>query len=385
MLVLFWILLSLIAFIYFGYPLVIWVFARIWGEEKKTEQEITSFVTMIIPVHNEEKVIRDKAANVFELEYPKDKLEVLFALDGCTDRSKEILTEFESNKIKVLDKKEREGKVKTLNKAVPKAKGEIIVFSDANSIYKKDALKKLVRNFYDKRVGCACGRLKYLDAETTSIGYGENLYWKYETFIKIQESRLGKLLITNGSIQAVKKDVYPYPDPEVADDFSIPLLIMAQGHKVVYDAEAVVYEKTTQNLKEEINQKVRIVSQGIKGIFKLWKDLIKIGPLGVFELLFHKVLRWVMPFFLFLLFLLNLFLLCKGIFLITFLFQIIFYFFALGGYFLRYTAKIKLFYIPFYFCLVNSSAFVALWLVLKGRQTSTWEKADSTRIIKKET
>ncbi len=376
--ILFWFFLGLISFIYFLFPVLIFLTAKLRGKQAQ-KNKITPLISLIIPLHNEEKVIRKKIENSLFLDYPQDKLEIMFALDGCTDKTKEILSGYDDNRIRILEIRERVGKVTALNKAVTQAKGEILVFSDANSMHQSDTLKNLVRNFSDEKVGCVCGKLSYLEADRTFVGKGENLYWRYEHFIKSQESRLGRLLITNGSIQAVRKEAYPYPDPEIADDFSVPLLIQAKGYKILYEPEAVVYEVATQSLKEEFKQKVRIVSQGIKGAIKLKRELLTLDPVSIFELLFHKTLRWFVPFFLAVIFLLNSMLIKEKLYFYIFSLQVMFYIFAFVGFFLRHQSKIKLFYIPFYFCLVNFASLVAVFRLFNGEETRMWEKAYTTR------
>jgi len=376
---LYWFSIGLTGFIYFGFPVIMYLLAQLFGKEPQ-QGGIAPFVSMIIAVHNEERVIRDKMLNSLALDYAQDKLEIIFTLDGCTDKTYQLLSGFKDPRITIVNNHERVGKVATLNKTVPLAKGEIIVFSDANSIYDPGALRKLTRNFTSDKVGCVAGRLSYTDTDNTSVGKGESLYWKYETFIKIQESKLGKLLITNGSIQAVRKNAYPYPNPEVADDFSVPLLIQTKGYKVLYEPEAVAYEVATQSLKEELAQKVRIVSQGFKGVKYLWKQLLALNPLGIFELLFHKVLRWGVAFYMALAFLFNIALINEPLYLYLFILQIAFYLLAITGFLLRNTNKIKIFYIPFYFCLVNFAAVIALFKFLCKEDTKTWDKAHTTRV-----
>jgi cellulose synthase/poly-beta-1,6-N-acetylglucosamine synthase-like glycosyltransferase len=375
----FWSSFGMVGFVYFIYPLIILSIAKAKGAKIKKEN-ITPPITLIFPLHNEENVIRDRVDNALALDYPQDKLEIIFALDSCTDHTREIISEYRDPRIKVLEFNGRAGKVATLNKAVPAAKGEIIVFSDANSIHKNDTLTKLMRDFADEKVGCACGKLVYIESEHTLVSKGENLYWKYEHFIKKQESRLGRLLITNGSLQAVRKELYPFPDPEVADDLSIPILIRAKGYKVVYEPKAMVYEVATQSVKEEFNQKVRIISQGFKGTVKLHREILSLGLFGVFQFFVHKLLRWLIFLFLISVFCANLFLLHEQFYAFTFAAQIIFYGFALIGFLLRQKYKIKIFYIPFYFCLVNFASIVALNKFFIQGETRIWEKAYSTRV-----
>lgn len=364
---------------YFAYPMIIFIIAKLFGKDAQKEN-ITPSVTMIIPMHNEERVAKEKIENILALDYPKEKLEIIFALDNCTDKTKEILSKYSEPRVKILENRSRSGKVAVMNTAMQAADGEIIVFSDANSINQINALKMITRNFADKKVGCVSGKLCYTAVNSSAICKGENLYWRYETFIKKQESRLGNLLVTNGSIQAVRKELYPYPDPEVADDFSIPLLIQAKGYKILYEPEAIVSEVATQNLKEEFNQKVRIVSQGLKGIIRMRRDLLKLSPLGLFELLFHKVLRWGGPFFMIIIFFSNLRLINQPLYFYLLLAQLIFYIFSLIGFLLRNSSKIKFFYIPFYFNMINFASLAACYSFFKSGKTHIWDKAHSTRV-----
>jgi cellulose synthase/poly-beta-1,6-N-acetylglucosamine synthase-like glycosyltransferase len=377
--ILFWLLIGFTFFIYFLYPIVIFFIANLRGYEPGRGDAIP-FVSLIIPMHNEEGVVKEKVANILSLDYPGECLEILFVLDGCTDRTRECLMDFKDKRIKIFENNKRDGKVAAINNAIPHAKGNIIVFTDANSLHESDTIRKLARNFNDERVGCVAGKLVYTLADHTVVGRGENLYWKYEDFIKKQESKLGKLLITNGSIQAVRKELYPFPDPEVADDFSIPLLIQAKGYKVIYEPDAIVYEIATQSLIEEFNQKVRIITQGMKGFISLWRQLLHLSPIGIFELLFHKVLRWGVGFYLIVIYISNMALVGNRFYFNFFVLQTIFYTLAFMGLLLRHKIKSKIFYIPFYFCLVNFSSVVALYRFLNGKQTRMWGKAYSTRV-----
>lgn len=378
--IIFWSSIILVAGSYFLYPIAITIIAKL-AQSKPLVKDIEPFISIIIPMHNEEIVVKEKVENILGLDYPKDKLEIIFALDCCTDRTKEILLSLNKSNMAILDNAKRKGKVANLNDAVRRAKGEIVVFSDANSIHKKDALKKLIRNFADEKVGCVAGKLVYTDADNTSVGRGENLYWKYEDFLKRQESRLGRLLVTNGSIQAVRKEVYPYPDPNIADDFSIPLLIQVKGYKVLYEPEAIVTEIATQSLKEEFAQKARIISQGIRGAIRLKKDLAQLNTLSMFELIFHKVLRWLVPLFMIVIFLTNIVLIGSRFYLYIFMAQAVFYALALIGFIFRNRSKVKIFYIPFYICLVNFASLAAFYRIINRSKTHIWEKAYSTRSL----
>ncbi len=377
--IIFWLSFTVMFFVYFGYPALIFILASL-NKTKSRKENIEPAVSIIFPLHNEEKVIRYRLENTLCLEYPEDKFEIIFALDNCTDKTKQIISEFNNPRVKVYEYNSRAGKVETLNKTVAKAKGEIIIFSDANTIHKNDTIRKIVRNFADPKVGCVCGRLTYTESEQTLVSRGENLYWQYEHFIKKQESRLGMLLITNGSLQAVRKSLYPYPDPDIADDLSIPIMIRAKGYKVIYEHKARVYEVATQCIKEEFSQKVRIISQGLKGAVRLRGQIMRTGAFGIFQFFAHKLLRWMMAFFM-----AGMLISCiplanqpfYGAFLGA---QVIFYLCALIGFIRRTKNKIKIFYIPFYFCLVNLAAMAALLRFIRQGETRIWDKAHTTRI-----
>lgn len=373
----FWCSLFLLIFSYFGYPIILILLVRF----KKTphrKEDIEPTITLLIPAYNEEKVIQKKMENAISLDYPKDKFEVLLILDECTDRTKEIAERYVNKGLKIIEQIPRRGKTAALNLAVPQANGEIIVFTDANSIYKKDAIRMLVRNFADEKIGCVCGELKYVNKSL--VGEGEDLYWQYEKFIKIKESQLRSLFVVNGSIYAIRKKLYEPVEETLADDFVTPMRIAKRGFGLVYELEATTLEKTAESTKEGLNQKIRIISQGVKASFAMGTTILSSGPLRIFQFLFHKFVRWLAPLFLILIVTSNLFLLDDLFYRVIFFCQILFYLFALIGYLLQEKKfRIRIFNVPFYFCLVNLASLIALVMFLTGRIKGTWEKAETTR------
>jgi len=378
----FWFNFGLIVYIYFGYPLTIAILAKMTKKAPINRADITPLVSLLIPAYNEEKVIKDKLENSLSLDYPKAKLEIIVISDCSNDKTDEIVGEFRRSGIKLIRQDKRQGKIAALNRAVPEAKGEIIVFTDANSMYKKDAVKKLVRNFNDERVGCVCGELKYTTQGViaSSAEAGESLYWRYERFIKIQESRLHSLLIANGSIYAIRKEFFLPIDEALADDFANPMRIARKGLSVIYEPEAVTVEKASNLLKEQFRQKVRIMTQGYKASFGLKKEIFSSGFLRIFEFFFHKFLRWFVPFFLIIIFISNLFLLVQSFYKIIFISQFIFYGLALFGHlFMRQQNLAKVFYVPTYFCMVNLASLIGVLNFFTSTQRVTWAKSKSTR------
>lgn len=374
---LFWISIGLVAASYFGYPVII---AMLAGVFKKTHEkkDIEPYVTLVIPAHNEEKVITDKLNNAISLDYPPDKLEILLILDGCIDRTKEITEGFSDFRIKIIEQNPRKGKMAALNLAVPQAKGDIIIFTDANSLYENDAIRKLVRNFSDERIGCACGELKYQNKSL--VGEGEDLYWKYEKFIKTKESQLRSLLVVNGSIYAIRKKLFEPVEDTLADDFVVPMVIAKKGYGLVYEPEAITLEKTAGSTKEGVNQKSRIIAQGLKASFAIGAVILSSGPLRLFQFIFHKFVRWFVPLFLVIIFVTNIFLADRAFYGAAFIAQLLFYLFALVGYLLEEkNIKIKVLKVPLYFCVVNLASAIGIFRFLTGGIKSTWEKAETTR------
>lgn len=382
----FWGLIGLVGFIYFGYPAVLCLLNFSRGGGNRFSQ-VCPRVSLIIPAHNEEKVIEKKIRNACALDYPRQNLEVIVALDGCTDNTAKIVSKYLSDGIKMLNCKPRRGKAAMLNKAVEQAaNGEIIVFTDANTIFRKDAIKKLMRRFSDSKIGCVCGDLRYFSNGDSSVGKGENLYWKYERALKMKESGLGEVLVTNGSIYAIRKELFQPIDLDIADDFVIPMRVAKLGYKVEFEPEAIALEKVTRDLKEEFKQKTRIITQGLKASVRYWKLIFSCGFLRGLSFLLHKFLRWLVPLFLIIIFMVNLLIVRseapnKYMYKLFLVGQVIFYLSALLGLlWIRKGRKIRgVFYIPFYFCLVNLASLVGLYKFLTASRTEVWDKAETTR------
>jgi len=348
------------------------------GKKLIQEKEFTPGVSLVTVAYNEEKVIRKKIENSLALDYPHDKLEIIVASDGSTDKTAEIVAEYAVKGIKLNHSIERKGKTAAQNDAVSKSRGEVIVFSDANAIYARNAIKKLVRNFDDKRVGCVCGELKYTNSSESVAGKSESLYWKYEKFLKRKESQISSLLGVTGSIYAVRRALYVPLKQDIISDFVEPLKIVRNRHKVVYEPEAISFEKASADMKTEFERKTRIVTRSIRGLFNE-RELLNPFKHGIFsiQLISHKLLRWTVPLFLIGLFVSNLFLWDNGnVYRSLLIFQIVFYLSALVAWvFELIGSQIKLFYIPYYFCMVNSAALVGWFKYLTGQKEVVWETA----------
>jgi len=377
--ILFWLSFILVVFVYFGYPLFLFLLTLFIKKPVK-KGEIAPFITIVIPAHNEEKVIAEKMQNTLALDYPKDNLEVIVISDHSTDKTNDIVKQYVSKNVKLLIQDQRKGKMSALNRAIPQAKGEVIVFTDANTMFDKYAVKNLIRNFGDEKVGCVGGNSRYAISSCLSIQLGGVSYTHYERLLWNLESQLQSLLVVHGGIYALRKPLFSPVDEAFADDFVNPLRVAAKGYGVVYEPEAKAIENVTKETKEEFKRKVRVISQGYIAYVNMLRVILSCGHVRIIQYFVHKFLRWLVPLFLIAIFISNVFLLSSKYYQTIFALQTIFYMFAIIGYWLQERkSKIKIFYIPFYFSLLNIASLVGLFTAINGKQNGIWEKAETTR------
>jgi poly-beta-1,6-N-acetyl-D-glucosamine synthase len=374
----FWTCLALIVYVYVGYPVLLFLLGSLRRARTNGKSARLPKVSLIISAYNEEDVIREKVINTLALEYPKDRLEIIVASDGSTDRTVAIAKEFQDSRLRVFDLPRR-GKNGTLNEVVPQTKGEIILFTDANGKFQKDALTTLVRHFSDRQVGCVCGELIYLSEDDNVVAKGYNLYWRYDQQLKRMESRLACLLGANGSIFAIRKSLYKTLDGYVCNDMVLPIQIAAQGYHVVYEPEAISREAGSKDAPEELGRRSRIVGRGILGVRRVLPEVIRGGRvLLLWELLSRKFLRYCTPMLLIGLAVSNAFL-TTGIYRWTLAAQAAFYGAALLSFGLRRVGlSIPGLSLPHYFVLGNIAAAIGWWKVLAGRELTKWETVART-------
>jgi cellulose synthase/poly-beta-1,6-N-acetylglucosamine synthase-like glycosyltransferase len=293
--------LALVFYTYLGYPLLIWslsgIFARRVVPPATDERDLPS-VSLLIAAYNEEAVIEERLENALRMDYPRDKLEIVISSDGSTDRTTEIVRYYADRNARLLDYACRRGKATVLNASIPELKGEIILFSDANTQIEAGALRKLVRWFEDPGVGVVCGEMILVDPHTGKNA--ESLYWKLEAFLKRCEGRLGALLGANGGIYALRRNCYTrIPDATVLDDLVIPLVAkLRTGCAILYDIEAVAWEETPPELLSEFRRRTRLGAGGYQSIGILCGLLDPRQGWTAFAFVSHKILRWLCPFFL---------------------------------------------------------------------------------------
>lgn len=372
----FWIFFILIVMVYFGYPVFLYV-VTLFYKKPVSKKEITPLVTLVIPAHDEESVIDEKMRNTLALDYPKDRMEVIVVSDHSIDKTDEIVKQYEGDGIRLVIQNKRKGKMAALNRVVPQAMGEIVVFSDANTMFDKNAIKKLVQNFNDKKIGCVSGNFSYISNSGPNTGLAGSLYKTYEMSLWAMESQFQSLLVAHGAIYAIRKLLFSYIDDAFADDFVNPLRAAANGYGIVYETEAKATEKVVISSKGEFCRKSRTVSQGHIAFISNLKTMLSCNPIRIAQYILHKLFRWYVPLFLTALFIANAFLLSSAFYLSMFIIQIIFYAFSMLGYWLqKRKIKIMIFHIPFYFCLLNASSLYGLIIALTGKQAGVWEKSE---------
>ncbi|HVG38040.1 MAG TPA: glycosyltransferase family 2 protein, partial [Pyrinomonadaceae bacterium] len=324
----------------------------------------------------EERDLAAKLENTLALDYPADLLEVIVASDCSTDRTDEIARSFSTAGVRLHRQPERLGKTAAQNAAVEIARGEVILFSDATTMYEPDVLKVMAADFADQSVGCVAGRLIYVDQGETNVGRGAQSYWGYETLLKRHESRIGSLIGVSGCLYAVRRSAYVPLYHEACSDFLIATVMAEQGLRTIYDPAAVCVEETNQRTDKELRMRVRVIAQTYTD---LWRHRHMLNPLraGFYavQLLSHKVLRYAVPIFLLLAFITSALLAPRSLFYaLALLAQLGFYAAAgLGWALERAGLHYRLLAIPQYFVLANAASLIALYKFLRGERFARWE------------
>ncbi len=369
-------ILLVLIFAYAGFPALVWAFGKLRNRQVR-RQPLTPKVSLVIAAYNEEQSLGRRLENALEMEYPPGNLEIIVASDGSVDGTESIASSF-APRVRLLSLPRR-GKIHALNQAAAQAEGEILVFSDANTHFEKDALRRLAANFADPEVGGVAGNKVYRHRKSAeSSSKGEGLYWSYDKWLKGMETLTGSTVSGDGAIYAIRRSLYPrIDDASVTDDFAISTAVIEQGFRLVFEERAMAYETAIPTADREFHRKVRLMTRGLRSVL-LRKRLLNPFGYGFYSLVLfsHKVLRRLVPFFLIALLAVSLAgagqseLLLAGS-----ACQIAFYFLALAGLLLRQTrlGSRKWLFIPFFFCLANLAAMLAVLNVLAGKRIERWQ------------
>lgn len=374
-----WTCLALVVYGYAGYPVLIRLASKWLGRtpippEWPDDAEWPS-VALLIAAHNEEAVIDARIRDALAADYPRDRFEVVIGSDGSTDATAAIVGRYAGQGVRLLDFAENRGKAVVLNDAMAEIDAEIVVLSDANTDTDPGAIRRLVRWFRDPSVGVVCGRLVLVDPATGRNADG--LYWKYETFLKKCEARLGALLGSNGAIYAIRRDRYvPIPPGTIIDDFVIPLLSrLRHGGRILYDAEAVATEETPADVRDEFRRRARIGAGGFQSLPLLWPLMSPRFGWLAFAFVSHKLLRWLGPFFLIGALLANLALLAHTPYRALLAAQLAFYGLSAAIPWLPAGLQsLKPLRLMGMFTSMNLALLVGFWRWASGKQRGTWKR-----------
>jgi cellulose synthase/poly-beta-1,6-N-acetylglucosamine synthase-like glycosyltransferase len=334
-------------------------------------------VSLIIAAYNEEESIGRRLRNALALDYPQEALEIIVASDGSTDRTEAIVEHFANPHVRIL-RLPRRGKIPALNAAVAQAQGEILVFSDANSMCDSLALRKLTRNFADAEVGGVVGNTGYfMSPNSESSSRGEDLYWNYDSWLKQLESFSGNVVSAHGGLYAIRRALYiPVSDPAVTDDFAISTAVIEQGKRLVFEREAHSFETAVPTAGREFQRRTRLMTRGLRALL-LRKRLLNPFRYGFYSLVLfsHKVLRRLLAVALLVMFASSVMLISSGVlYAFAAAAQTILYSAAGVGYLLRQSrlGHRKCLYIPFFYCMANAAALVAVAKLMRGERIALW-------------
>jgi cellulose synthase/poly-beta-1,6-N-acetylglucosamine synthase-like glycosyltransferase len=374
-----WLSLGGLTYVYLGYPLLLAAIGFFAKRPKAAALGYFPTISMLIAAYNEEAGIQKKIEQTLALDYPASKLEIIVLSDCSSDRTDEIVKSFADPRIRLFRAPQRKGKTNAQNLGVEIANGEVLIFSDATTVYHPQALQYLATNYANPKVGAVSGRYQYFDPEGKSpTGSGMIAFWNYENFIKTMQSRIRTISGCCGCIYSVRRAAYTALHPDVISDLVQPLRAIQKGYRVVFEDRALAYEETTKSSKEEFSMRVRVVTRGIRGILSVPSLLnpVKNGWVS-FQLISHKVLRWMVPFFLLLLFASNAVLWNQAWYGILFASQVVFYGFALLTLRVPVHSVWKPLGIPLYFCTLNAAALRSILEVIRGRKYVVWETVRS--------
>ncbi|WP_254560881.1 glycosyltransferase family 2 protein [Dyadobacter diqingensis] len=383
--ILFWLSLFIVFYTFLGYGILLYFLVRIRRILKGKrvlpglDQDFPS-LTLVVAAYNEEDLIVEKIQNTLSLNYPADRLRLLFITDGSNDKTPDLIALYPQ--IKLMHSAARNGKIHAIHRAMHEVDSEVVVFTDANTFLNKDALLLIARHYADPKVGAVSGEKRVMQDAVSDATAGEGFYWKYESTLKKWDSELYSVVGAAGELFSVRRSLYQQVESDtILDDFMISMLIAQQGYRIIYEPDAYASELSSDNIKEELKRKVRIAAGGIQSILRLEKLFFPFSfPLLWFQYISHRVLRWtITPFLMILVFILNV-LICfqsgSVIYWLIMAGQVFFYGAAFAGWILeKKKIKVKALFVPYYFCVMNYAVIAGIQRYYRGSQSAAWEKA----------
>lgn len=387
--IIFWTFLFIVVYTYIGYGILLYLIIKIRrifniGEKVEIDPTYEPEVTLFIAAYNEKDYVEAKMKNTLELDYPKEKLNIVWVTDGSDDGTPDLLNGYPNTTVHHLAA--RNGKIGAMNRGMEFVKTPIVIFSDANTNLGKESVRRIVNLFGNEKVGCVSGEKRIVNKESdVASGAGEGLYWKYESALKKWDAELYSVVGAAGELFAIRTKLYRHVEKDtLLDDFIISLRVAQDGYTIQYDPEAYAIETASANVKEELKRKVRISAGGIQSVVRLRSllNIFKYGTLS-FQYISHRVLRWTLTPLCLVLLIPVLFILAYnegvfnlGLYSILFWLQLFFYCAALLGWFLENrSTRIKALFIPYYFFIMNLSVVLGFFRYIKKSQSVNWERA----------
>lgn len=370
---LFWFSIGAILYTYIGYPLLLMLLAR-FRQRPWLQNPITPTVALVIPAYNEADCIAEKIENSVALHYPREKLEIIVISDGSSDETaviaEQCAEQLKDNRIHIHNRPERSGKLAVINWISPQVQSEIIIYTDANAMLMADSIHAIVRNFADATVGCVSG-------EKRVGGGGEGLYWRYESKLKELDSKIGSVMGATGELFAIRQSQFqPIPANSIIEDFVMSMSIVAQGQRVIYEPDAIATEDDLLSLRGDWQRRTRIAAGCFQTLFKMPGLLDPRATQTAWQYFSHKVLRWLTPFLLPLLLLLNGLLISNPFYAVLFVAQILFYGLGAWGWLrMRRGKRGGLLHAIFFFFFTNFAIIAGFWRFVRGQQSVMWQKS----------
>lgn len=387
--IIFWVSFFIIFYSYVGYGILLWLLVKVkqlFERKIPKHPDFLPAVALVVAAYNEEEYIEEKIQNSFQLNYPADKLEIIFVTDGSTDRTPDIIRKYPN--IKLLHEPERKGKSAAMNRSLSHIQSPFIIFCDANTLLNTECVREIVKHYADPKVGGVAGEKKILtEGINTAAATGEGLYWKYESFLKKLDSDLYSTMGAAGELFSVRKDLFePAPAGTIIEDFVQSLKVCTRGYVLRYEPNAYAAEAPSASIKDEMKRKVRICAGAFQAMILL-KDLFNPFryPVLFFQFISHRILRWtICPVAIVVLLISNIAIawLDNDLFYrLVLLAQLVFYSMAITGWiFANREIKVKLLYIPFYFLFMNLAVFLGFRRFIRNKQTVLWEKASRQKL-----
>jgi len=371
----FWAAAVLLAQTYFLYPLWLLLLSRLRPARRTAPLRMRAWpaVSLVVAAHDEAGCIEEKLRNSLQLDYPPDRLEVLIGSDGSTDGTDDLVRANPDPRVH-LSPAPRAGKTTVLNRCIPAARGDIVVLSDANTRIDPGALRALVRHFEDPEVGAVCGRLQLYNP--TRAEYEESAYWKYESWLKALEGTQGAVVGANGGLYAIRRDLFTrLPPSTIVDDFVIPLRMLDQGYRVLYEPGALASEETTEDYGREFGRRARIAAGNFQSLGLVPGLLSPLRGFPAFAFWSHKVLRWCAPALMLIALAANVALLGEPFYRVTMAAQVGFYALALlGSVAVGPSVVRRVAGVAYYFVTMNLAIAVGFWRFLRSSQAAAWER-----------